>query len=113
MVEGTHYYVTVRAYNGAGLTSTLTSDGVTKDVSPPTTGVVYASSRHATRHATDVVTTLSASWHGFEDLHSGVTSYSVALFDAGGDSAPEVSFQPVALRTAHRFQGLALTHGHR
>ena len=33
--NGTKYYVTVRATNGAGLTNTATSDGVTVDTTPP------------------------------------------------------------------------------
>ena len=113
MTEGTRYYVSVRAWNGAGLSTTLVSDGLVRDNTPPLPGSVFLSSRHASDHVTDDVTTLSASWHGFEDLESGVASYSLALFDVADLSTPVVDFVAVGFRTEHVFQGLSLQHRHR
>ena len=113
MTEGTQYYVTVRAWNGAGLSSLLTSGGLMKDVTPPSQGVVHASARHATCHASDDVTTLSASWHGFHDNQSGVMSYSAALYEVHDVSKAVVDFLDVEYQAKHTFQGLSLQHGHR
>ena len=113
MAEGTRYYVTVRAWNGAGLSTTVVSDGIVKDHTPPRPGHVFLSSRHAADHVTEDVTTLRASWHGFEDLQSGVASYSVALFDVGDLTTPVVDFVEVGFRTEHVFHGLSLQHLHR
>ena len=113
MAEGTRYYVTVRAWNGAGLSTTVVSDGIVKDHTPPRPGHVFLSSRHAADHVTEDVTTLRASWHGFEDLQSGVASYSVALFDVGDLTTPVVDFVEVGFQTEHVFHGLSLQHRHR
>ena len=39
--DGKRYFATVRAFNKAGLFSSVTSDGITVDRQPPRTGVVY------------------------------------------------------------------------
>ena len=39
LISGTKYYVTVRATNGAGLTRTAGTDGVTVDTTPPTVAI--------------------------------------------------------------------------
>ena len=81
MEPGTRYYVSVRAQNEAGLHTTAVSDGIIVDVTAPTVGVVFNTDRHVNRHSQNSGTVLSASWHGFEDRHSGVTSYYVSVYD--------------------------------
>jgi hypothetical protein len=115
MTLGTRYYVTVRAWNGAGLSATAVSDGFLRDLSPPTPGHVFLATRHAADHASDDVTTLPVAWHGFHDMQSGVTSFSLALYDVNNLATPVVGFQDVGFRLkyTYRWTGLALQHGHR
>nr|KAG5706491.1 hypothetical protein BaRGS_032884 [Batillaria attramentaria] len=111
--RGTRYYVTVRAVNGAGLMTTAFSDGVTVDVTPPVTGVVFAADRYTHRPAQTSTTTLSASWHGFQDAHSGVTSYYVTLNDVTANSTSLMPFRRVGTKTEYTLSGLTLEHNHR
>ena len=110
---GTRYYVTVRAWNEAGLKTTAVSDGFVVDVTPPLPGVVFASGHHSNRHAQSSTSTVSASWHGFEDRHSGVMSYHVAVYDAADTSVPLMPFTDVGVKTNVRLQNLNLQHQHR
>ncbi|KAK7496778.1 hypothetical protein BaRGS_00011987, partial [Batillaria attramentaria] len=111
--RGTRYYVTVRAVNGAGLMTTAFSDGVTVDVTPPVTGVVFAADRYTHRPAQTSTTTLPASWHGFQDAHSGVTSYYVTLNDVTANSTSLMPFRRVGTKTEYTLSGLTLEHNHR
>ncbi|XP_022088109.1 uncharacterized protein LOC110977889 isoform X2 [Acanthaster planci] len=76
LVPGLTYYVTVTACNAAELCTSVTSDGVTVDDSPPVWGhvsdggpgggdVSFQSSRRELR----------AHWWGFHDPHSGLSHY--------------------------------------
>ena len=113
MEQGTRYYISVRAWNEAGLQTTATSDGFLVDVTPPVTGVVFPSHSYSNRHAQSSTTSLAASWHGFEDRHSGVTSYHVAVYDTDNVTTPVVPFTNVGFLTKFVFKGLSLRHGHR
>ena len=110
---GTRYYVTVRAWNEAGLQTTAASDGFLVDVTPPLPGVVFASGRHSNRPAQSSASTISASWHGFEDRHSAVSSYHVAVYDADDVTTPVMPFTNVGMETELRLQNLTLEHQHR
>jgi hypothetical protein len=75
---GTRYYTTVRAVNSIGLQTEVSSDGFVLDDNPPVVGVVYN-----TGHYSDVIyqsayNPVRFSWHGFNDEHSFVDSYSIA-----------------------------------
>ncbi|KAK7496776.1 hypothetical protein BaRGS_00011985 [Batillaria attramentaria] len=111
--RGTRYYVTVRAVNGAGLMTTAVSDGVTVDVTPPVAGVVFAATRYTHLPAQTSTTTLPASWHGFQDAHSGVTSYYVTLNDVTANSTSLMPFRRVGTKTEYTLGGLNLEHNHR
>ncbi|KAK7493733.1 hypothetical protein BaRGS_00015062 [Batillaria attramentaria] len=110
--QGTPYYATVRAVNSAGLMTTATSDGFTVDVTPPVAGVVFNTHGHTNRHAQSSTTSMHASWHGFNDRHSGVTSYHVALYDAGDRVTPILPFKNIGFRTKYIFEGLTLRDKH-
>ncbi|KAK7493722.1 hypothetical protein BaRGS_00015051, partial [Batillaria attramentaria] len=110
--HGTRYYVTVRATNGVGLMTTATSDGFIIDVTPPVAGVVFNSHGHTNRHAQSSTTTMHASWHGFDDRHSGVTSYHVALYDASDPAKSIRPFKNIGFRTKYMFEGLTLRDKH-
>ena len=113
MEPGTRYYVSVRAWNQAGLQTTLVSDGVVIDLTPPAGGVVFPTRHYGNQHAQSSTTTLAASWHSFEDRHSGVTSYYAALYDADDVTTPVVPYTGVGILTQFVFSGLSLKHGHR
>ncbi|KAK7496758.1 hypothetical protein BaRGS_00011967, partial [Batillaria attramentaria] len=100
--QGTRYYVTVRAVNDAGLMTTAVSDGVTVDVTPPVTGVVFAAHRYTHRPAQTSTTTLPASWHGFQDAHSGVTSYYVTVHDVTDNSTSIMSYKDVGINSEYK-----------
>ena len=81
IANGQRYFVTVKATNGAGVTTSLTSDGVVVDQSPPISGSVIDGM------VTDVdyvngEDDITARWLDFVDLESGIKSYEVALCDA-------------------------------
>ena len=81
ITNGQRYYVTVRATNGAGVTTSLTSNGVTVDDTPPISGTVIdgiASDVDYVNGEDDI----SVHWLDFVDLESGIESYEVALCDA-------------------------------
>ncbi|XP_038071216.1 uncharacterized protein LOC119740085 [Patiria miniata] len=76
LVPGLTYYVTVTACNAADLCTSVTSDGVTVDDSPPVVGRVYDGgpgggdiSFQSSRLQ------LRAHWWGFHDPHSGLSHY--------------------------------------
>ncbi|XP_070204014.1 uncharacterized protein [Littorina saxatilis] len=109
---GTRYFVTVRAWNEAGLQTTAVSDGFLSDVTPPVAGVVFASGRHSNRHVQSSTSTLASSWHGFEDKHSGVASYHAAVYDTSDVTMPVMSFGGVGIKTELGLQNLTLQHQH-
>ena len=80
MLNGLRYFVTVSATNSAGVTTSLTSDGVTVDDTPPIPGSVIdgiVSDVDFLNGEDDI----NAHWFGFVDLESGIESYQVALCD--------------------------------
>ncbi|XP_022103276.1 uncharacterized protein LOC110986013 isoform X2 [Acanthaster planci] len=76
LVPGLTYYVTATACNAADLCTSVTSDGVIVDDSPPVAGQVYdggpgggdISCQSSRLH-------LQAHWWGFHDPHSGLSHY--------------------------------------
>lgn len=79
--NGQRYFVTVNATNSAGMTTSLTADGVTVDDTPPLSGTVVdgpVSDIDYLNGEGDV----TARWFGFEDLESGIAFYEVAFCDA-------------------------------
>ncbi|XP_035676037.1 uncharacterized protein LOC118415485 [Branchiostoma floridae] len=73
--SGKTYYTSVRAYNHAGLHSTFHSDGVMVDTVAPTAGVVFDGQDVRDMAYTSDATVVSASWHGFNDLDSGINKH--------------------------------------
>ncbi|XP_072034094.1 uncharacterized protein [Amphiura filiformis] len=75
LVPGLIYFVTVRACNAADLCTSVTSDGILIDDSPPSAGHVYDGppgrdlSFQASRN------TIAAYWWGFHDAQSGLLRY--------------------------------------
>ncbi|XP_071964161.1 uncharacterized protein [Antedon mediterranea] len=77
--EGHHYYITIKAYNGAGLSSMTCSGAVTVDTSPPSAGFVYDGPLTDPPEDKDIqqdTSTIFANWDGFIDRGTQVISYS-------------------------------------
>lgn len=91
IARGQRYYVTVKATNSAGVITSLTSDGVTVDDTPPISGIVVdgmVSDVDYVNGEDDI----SARWFDFVDFESGIESYEVALCDARNlSSCPQPS----------------------
>ncbi|MBI3183425.1 MAG: hypothetical protein HYZ28_14905, partial [Myxococcales bacterium] len=109
LTSGAKYYVTVRATNGAGLTTVVTSDGVTPDFSGPAGGAV----RDGTAADVDVqssASTIDANWDPFGDAESGIAKYEWAIgtFTGGSDIQ---GFVDVGLSTSASATGLPLVAG--
>ena len=81
ILNGQRYFVTVSVTNGAGVTTSVTSDGMIVDDTPPISGTVIdgiVSDVDYLNGENDI----SARWFGFVDLESDIESYEVALCDA-------------------------------
>lgn len=99
------YYVTVRATNGAGLTGpAASSDGITVDVSGPTTPVVADDGLYTTDAAA-----LHASWSS-TDPESGIVRYYYSIGTTPG-ATNVVDWTDAGLDTSVTRAGLSLTNG--
>ena len=109
LASGGIYYVTVRATNGAGLTTVVSSDGVKVDATPPSVGTVNdgAGPDIDTQLST---TALSANWSGFFDADSGVSGYEWAIGTVAGGT-DVLPFTSVGTATSATRTGLSLLLG--
>ncbi|NLN77249.1 MAG: PQQ-like beta-propeller repeat protein, partial [Armatimonadetes bacterium] len=79
LVDGTKYFFSVKARNGAGMWSAVgSSDGITVDSSPPAAPTVNDDGEY-----TSSLTTLKANWSA-ADPHSGIAEYQYAIGTAIG-----------------------------
>lgn len=103
--NGQRYYITVIATNGAGVMTSLTSDGVTVDETPPTSGTVIDGNVSDIDYLNGEQD-ISARWVNFEDLESGIESYEIALCDARNLSFCPQSFTGVGQATNVTISGM-------
>ncbi|XP_077866322.1 uncharacterized protein LOC144354078 [Saccoglossus kowalevskii] len=78
LIDGHIYYVMVKAYNGASLSTSSTSWGIIVDSSPPVAGVVYDGEPDSV-YDEDYqihIDHLSVWWEGFHDPHTEIVGYS-------------------------------------
>ncbi|XP_070562336.1 uncharacterized protein [Ptychodera flava] len=76
--EGYQYYVSVRAYNGAGLSTIASSQAIVIDTSPPNAGFVYDGAPGNSNKDIDYQSntkSLKVYWEAFNDPHTRVTDY--------------------------------------
>ncbi|XP_033747031.1 uncharacterized protein LOC117332255 [Pecten maximus] len=79
LVPGVKYFCTVKACNGAGLCTSVSSNGFTVDNSPPIPGIVHVGvDGHHSRFWAHP-DTIQAQWFGFSDVESGIRSYNVCI----------------------------------
>ena len=81
LTSGTTVVMIVTAYNKAGLSTTVTSDGVIVDTTPPTAGTVMDGVLAGIDidFQTAEQNSLGAHWHGFTDEHSGIAGYTYTV----------------------------------
>lgn len=98
IMNGERYHVTVKATNGAGVTTSVTSDGVTVDDTPPIAGIVIDGAVIDINYVNGE-NDISASWSDFEDVESGIDSYEVAVCDGWNLSSCPQTFTEVGNAT--------------
>jgi hypothetical protein len=110
LTNGTTYYVTVRATNGAGLTNTATSDGVTVDSTPPVAGMVNDGLAADIDYQTST-DTINANWSGFSDPESGIAGYEWAIGTTSGGTDIQDFTSDGIIGTSATNSSLSLTNG--
>ncbi|XP_068740821.1 uncharacterized protein [Montipora capricornis] len=108
--NGQRFFVTVNATNNAGLTASITSNGVTVDNTPSISGSVIAGIGLDVDFL-DGEADVNGRWFGFEDLESGIESYEVALCDARNSSWCPQPFCRIGQATNINITGLDLESG--
>ncbi|XP_021374355.1 uncharacterized protein LOC110463804 [Mizuhopecten yessoensis] len=94
-VPGTTYYCTVRACNGAGLCTSVSSNGFTTDYSPPTPGIVHVGfDGHHSRYWAHA-NSIQVQWFGFVDAESGIMNYEVCVRHTDNSNCDIVPFTNV------------------
>ncbi|VDH98686.1 Hypothetical predicted protein, partial [Mytilus galloprovincialis] len=76
---GIRYYTTVTACNTADLCSSVTSDGVIIDNSPPSTGTVKDGADYIDINYQSLRSYIAATWRGFNDPQSGLEKYYIRV----------------------------------
>ncbi|MFB3850990.1 MAG: fibronectin type III domain-containing protein [Acidobacteriota bacterium] len=103
--SGTVYYILCRATNGQNLTSaTGASDGITVDLTPPTTPIVVDGGEF-----TSSSNSLTANWSS-QDSESQIAKYMVAVGTSAGLS-DVMNWQDYGLSTGGTISGLSLSQG--
>ena len=96
--DGNKYYIAVTAVNGAGLSTTMVSDGITVDYTSPVAGIVVARQNNNTDYINNDEA-ISVHWSGFEDAVSGIRSYQFSLCEKKNLSNCILEFADIGLQT--------------
>ena len=117
--NNTKYFVTVKAVDAVGLSTDITTDGVTVDTTHPVfTGKVVVTGVNDVKNGTSCVyissiSSVKVQWIGFSDAHSGLQRYEWAIIPAdkslSNSDLTEVSGSN--LPTSATFHNLALIQG--
>ena len=117
--NNTKYFVTVKAVDAVGLSTDITSDGVTVDTTHPVfTGKVIVTGEDDMINGTPCVyissvSSVTVQWNGFSDAHSGLQRYEWAIFPSE-KSFSNSDFKEVSgssLLTFATFYNLTLIQG--
>ncbi|CAC5414424.1 unnamed protein product [Mytilus coruscus] len=91
---GIKYYVSITACNTAELCTSMSSDGVIIDNSPPTAGSVQDGTGYHDIQYQSLRSYISAKWYGFQDPQSGIEKY---VWRAGTTNDGDDVMAPVEL----------------
>ncbi|XP_053390115.1 uncharacterized protein LOC123523221, partial [Mercenaria mercenaria] len=113
--EGHAYFVTVKAYNAAGLYTATSSWAITVEATPPVPGKVYDGPPGSDGSCVDIDyvdnrSTLQAHWKGFHDPHSAIVEYFVNIGSCKNCEDVLVK-QPVGMISDIKFTYLQLSEG--
>ncbi len=110
LAQNQDYYISVKAENGMGLESSVTtSDGVTVDATAPSAVTVSDGTGVDVDFITST-TSLSANWTASTDAESGITRYLYAIGTTSG-GADVVGWTDNGLATSFTKSGMTLTDG--
>ncbi|XP_021360606.1 uncharacterized protein LOC110455039 isoform X2 [Mizuhopecten yessoensis] len=92
VIPGVNLFCIVKACNGAGLCSSVSSNGFTVDNSPPVPGIVHVGvdGHHSRYWAHEDI--IQAQWFGFSDVESGIMSYKVCIRHIASDTCDILPF---------------------
>ena len=117
--NNTKYFVTVKAIDAVGLSTDVTTDGVTVDTSHPVfTGKVVVTGEDDVINGTQCVyipsiSSVKVQWVGFSDAHSGLQRYewAIILSDKSPSNSDFTEVPGPNLPTSATFRNLALSQG--
>ncbi|WAR04731.1 hypothetical protein MAR_020100, partial [Mya arenaria] len=111
--DGHSYFITVKAYNNAGLFSTDTSWAFVVDTTPPDSGLVYDGPNDGTYTDIDYMAStniVQAYWTHFIDAHTPVREYFVSVGTCK-ECDDVLTEQSVGIKNEIEVVGLALMEG--
>ncbi|WAR05722.1 hypothetical protein MAR_021091 [Mya arenaria] len=111
--DGHSYFVTVKAYNNAGLFTMDTSWAFVVDTTPPDSGLVYDGPNDGTYTDIDYMTssnTVQAYWTHFIDAHTPVREYFVSVGTCK-ECDDVLTEQSVGIKNEMEIAGLLLMEG--
>lgn len=112
--SGVTYYVTVMAVNSVGLTTTVSSDGIVIDSTPPSPGTVFDGSIFGQdRRFQNSTTSLSCNWINFTDKESSIAHYTVCFSSGRYECDIDTHLQADSNTSTAETSGLSLTQSHR
>ncbi|XP_069134809.1 uncharacterized protein [Argopecten irradians] len=92
LVPGEHHFCIVQACNGAGLCTSVSSNGFTTDSSPPIPGVVHVGiDGHHSKYWPHP-DKIQAQWFGFSDVESGIRRYEVCIRSVDSETCDILPF---------------------
>ena len=117
--NNTKYFVTVKAVDAVGLSTDITTDGVTVDTTHPVfTGKVVVIGVNDVKNGTSCVyissiSSVKVQWIGFSDAHSGLQRYEWAIIpsDKSLSNSDLTEVSGSNLPTSATFHNLALIQG--
>ena len=117
--NNTKYFVTVKAVDAVGLSTDITTDGVTVDTTHPVfTGKVVVTGVNDVKNGTSCVyissiSSVKVQWIGFSDAHSGLQRYEWAIIpsDKSLSNSDLTEVSGSNLPTSATFHNLALIQG--
>ncbi|XP_065175686.1 uncharacterized protein LOC135805560 [Sycon ciliatum] len=110
LTDLTEYHLTVCYVNRAKLSKCFTTDGSLVDVTAPTKGIILTGEGLKGQLYQSSTTELKAQWSAFEDVHSDIAEFKVAV-GTHGDATAIRNYYSVGLKLSTIVSNLALVSG--